>query len=89
MNIRTIEDNFEYQAKEVFNDMLDDYNYEQKERKADGDEIQTFAEWLWNNRTEFGEKMYNRFDEYAGIDESTEDLNHAQKVEEAFQSITN
>jgi len=76
MNVRTIEDNFEYQAKKVFNDMLDDYNDEQNERKADGDEIQTFAEWLLNNRTEFGEKMYNRFDEYAGIDESTEDLNY-------------
>ena len=76
MNVRTIENNFEYQAKVVFKDMLDDYNDEQNQRKADGDEIQTFAEWLWNNRTEFGEKMYNRFDEYAGIDESTEDLNY-------------
>lgn len=77
MNIRTIEDNFDYQAKEVFNDMLEDYQAEQNERKTDGDEIQTFAEWLWNNRTEFGEKMYNRFDEYSNIDESTEDLNYA------------
>ena len=42
MNVRTIEDNFEYQAKEVFNDMLEDYQDEQNERKADGDEIQTF-----------------------------------------------
>lgn len=76
MNVRTIEDNFEYQAKEVFNDMLEDYQDEQNERKADGDEIQTFAEWLWRNREEFGEKMYNRFDEYAGIEESTEELNY-------------
>ena len=77
MNVRTIEDNFEYQAKEVFNDMLEDYQDEQNERKADGDDIETFAEWLWRNREEFGEKMYNRFDEYAGIDESTENLNYA------------
>ena len=41
-----------------------------------GDEIQTFAEWLWKNREEFGKKVYNRFDEYAGIGESTEDLNY-------------
>ena len=75
MSIRTIEDNFDYQAKEVFNDMLDDYKLDQKQRKDDDDIIQTFAEWLWHNRTEFGEKMYNRFDEYAGIDESTEELN--------------
>ena len=77
MNVRKIEDNFEYQAKEVFSDMLEDYQDEQNERKADGDETQTFAEWLWNNRAEFGEKMYNRFDEYAGIDVSTEDINYA------------
>ena len=77
MNIRTIEDNFEYQAKEVFSDMLDDYKEEQKQREECEDPIQTFAEWLWDNRTEFGEKMYNKFDEYAGIDESTEDLNYA------------
>lgn len=76
MNVRTIEDNFEYQAKEVFTDMLEDYQEEQKNRKSNGDNIQTFAEWLWNNRAEFGEKMYNRFDEYAGIDESTEYLNY-------------
>ena len=65
------------QAKEVFNDMLEDYQYEQNERKADGDDIQTFTEWFLNNRTEFCKKMYNKFDEYAGIDESTEDLNYA------------
>ena len=49
---------------------------EQKQREECEDPIQTFAEWLWDNRTEFGEKMYNRFDEYTGIDESTEDLNY-------------
>jgi len=52
MNIRTIEDNFEYQAKEVFSDMLDDYKEEQKQREECEDPIQTFAEWLWDNRTE-------------------------------------
>jgi hypothetical protein len=76
MNVRTTEDNFEYQAKEVFADMLDDYKDAQKRRKEYKMPIQTFAEWLWDNRTEFGEKMYDRFDEYIGIDESTEDLNY-------------
>lgn len=76
MSIRTIEDNFEYQAKEVFNSMVDDYQEEQRQRKSDGDSVMTFAEWLWENRSEFGELIYNRFDEYAGIDESTEDLNY-------------
>ena len=76
MNARTIEDNFEYQVKEVFNDMLNDYNDEQNELKADGEDVQTFAEWLWNNKTEFGKNMYNRFDEYTNINESTEGLNH-------------
>lgn len=78
MDIRTIEDNFEYQVKSVFNDMLEDYKQDQKERKEYGDDVQTFAEWLWDNRTEFGEKVYNRYDEYAGIEESTQDLNSAQ-----------
>lgn len=76
MGIRTVEDSFEHQTKGVFNDMLDDYIEEQKQRKEDEDLVQTFAEWLWGNRTEFGEKMYNRFDEYTGLDESTEDLNY-------------
>ena len=77
MNVRTIEDNFDYQAKEVFEDMLDDYKEEQRQRKEDGDSVQSFAEWLWDNRADFGEKMYNRFDEYTGIDESTEQYNYA------------
>lgn len=76
MSIRTIEDNFDYQAEKVFEDMLDDYKDEQRQRKKDADTVQTFAEWLWDNRTEFGEKIYNRLDEYLGIDESTEKYNY-------------
>lgn len=76
MIISTIEDNFEYQLNQVFADMIDDYNKEQKHRESDDESIQSFAEWLWNNRSDFGEKMYERFDEYCGIDESTEDLNY-------------
>ena len=76
MKIRTIEDDFEYQLKEVFKDMLKDYNDEQNDRKSCGDEVQVFSEWLWSNREEFGEKVYNRFDEYADIEESTNGLDY-------------
>jgi 5'-deoxynucleotidase YfbR-like HD superfamily hydrolase len=75
MDIRTIADGFEYQVNKVFEDMLKDYKNEQTQRSFDGDKIQTFSEWLWINREYFGEKIYNRFDEYAGMDESTEGLN--------------
>lgn len=74
--IRTIESNFDYQVKKVFNDMLEYYKYDQEDRKSSGDEVQTFSQWLWNNRTEFGENIYNQFDLCFGIDESTEDLNY-------------
>ena len=50
MNIRTIESDFEYQAKQVFDDMLEEYKEQQKQRKKDEYEIQTFADWLWDNR---------------------------------------
>lgn len=75
MKIRTIEDDFEYQVKEVFKDMQEDYISEQQDQEENGEDVKTFAEWLWENRADFGERMYERFDEYAGIEESTEDLN--------------
>jgi hypothetical protein len=76
MNIRTIEDGFEHQMNSVFLEMKKDYKEEQRERKSDGYEIQTFAEWLWSNLEDFGELVYNRFDEYAGMDESTKEFNY-------------
>ena len=75
MNIRTIESNFEYQAKQVFNDMLEEYKEEQKYREKREYEIHTFAEWLWDNKAYFGEQMFTRLDEYVGIEEFTEDYN--------------
>ena len=75
MNIRTVEDDFEYQVKNVFQDMLEDYTDEQNERKEYNDPIESFADWLWSNSEDFGEKILNRFDEYTGIEESTENLN--------------
>lgn len=76
MNIRTIEDNFDYQAHSIFEDMREDYEYEQAENKEAGDRVFTFAEWLWSNREELGKRFYERFDDYAGIDDETEKYNY-------------
>ena len=75
MNIRTIESDFEYQAKQTFDNMLEEYKEEQKKRKKDEDEIQTFTKWLWDNKAYFGEQMFTRLDEYVGIEEFTKDYN--------------
>ena len=75
MKIRTIESDFEHQSESIFESMLEDYREEQKNRKDDEDEVETFADWLWVNRADLGEAFYNRFNEYAGIDESTKKYN--------------
>ena len=75
MNIRTIESDFEYQAKQVFHDMLEEYKEDQKQNKKHEEEIQTFADWLWDNRSYFGDQMLTRLDEYVGIEELTESYN--------------
>ncbi len=75
MAIRTLEDGFEYQAKCLFKEMEQDYKDEQEQRKGDGEEIQTFAEWLLKNTDELGSLFYDRFDQWCGMEESTEDLN--------------
>lgn len=75
MEFRTMEDGFEYQMENIFDDMKSDYDEEQESRKEGGDSIQTFPDWLWDNREEFGEKVYTRLDEWCGIDEMTEKYN--------------
>lgn len=75
MNVRTIEENFEYQAKDMFAEMEQDYKDEQEQRKEDGEEIQTFAEWLWKNTDDLGRLFYERLDSWCAIDDFTEDLN--------------
>lgn len=75
MNVRTTEDSFEYQVNRIFKRMKRMYNEDQEERRARGEYIETFADWLWNHSTEFGINVYNAYDEYAGIDETTEHLN--------------
>jgi hypothetical protein len=75
MNVRTIEDNFDYQMHSIFEDMKEDYEADQKERIKDECEPMSFSDWLWQNKKELGERVYNRFDEYAGIDDETEKYN--------------
>ena len=62
MNVRTQEDGFEYQAKGIFEEMEQDYKDEQEQRKEDGEDIQTFAEWLWKNTDDLGKIFYARKD---------------------------
>ena len=73
--IRTIEDNFDYQAHEIFKDMVFDYETEQNHRKITGFETETFSEYIWRNQKELGRLFYERFDEYVGIDEETKKYN--------------
>ena len=75
MNIRTVEENFEYQANEIFKSMHSDYKDEQKSNIECEEDTQTFAEWLWDNKADLGEAFYTALDEWCGIDEFTEELN--------------
>jgi len=75
MNVHTIEDNFDHQVNSIFDGMKEDYESEQESNKDEGDEIQTFSEWLWNNRSGLGDNLYDRIDEYLGLDEFTESRN--------------
>jgi hypothetical protein len=75
MEFRTQEDGFEYQAQSIFEAMEQDYKDEQSDRQESGEDTQTFAEWLWKNTDELGRLFYERFDEWCGIEKSTENFN--------------
>jgi len=75
MNVRTIEDNFDYQMHSIFEAMQYDYKEAQKYNQSIGSPVKTFAEWLWDNREDLGAKVYEAFDEYTGIDDETEKYN--------------
>lgn len=66
MGIRTIEDSFDYQMKEVLTKLHQEY----KDLKP---EI-PFNEWLWQNAADLGKAIYERYDEYAGIDTLIEEI---------------
>jgi hypothetical protein len=73
--IRTIEDNFDYQADQIFKELADSYKDAQENRKKEGVNIQTFSDYLWENLDELGRAFFEKFDQYAGIEESTEKYN--------------
>ena len=73
--IRTIEDNFDYQAKQIFQSMKEDYKCDQEDRINNGEEIETFSEWLWKNLSTLGKLFYEKLDLYTDIDEFTQEFN--------------
>jgi len=75
MDITTINDTFEYQIKQIFESMKDDYELEMAEKDVNNEPLDTFSYWLWNNKDDLGTKFYDRIDEYLGIDEFTKKYN--------------
>ena len=75
MKITTIEHGFEYQAEQIFESMLEDYNHEMVTRKVNEEPVYTFRAWLWNERETLGGLFYERLDEWCGIDQMTEKYN--------------
>lgn len=75
MNVRTVESDFEYQMNQVFETMKSEYQEEQEHREEGELPTQTFHEWLWNNLQDFGQEVYQRLDEWCGVDDFTQDLN--------------
>jgi len=82
MSIRTQEENFEFQMKQVFQEMREEYSEEQRNNLENDEKVETFSDWLWKNSKDFGEKVFTRFDEWCGLDEFTEDLNFGNAIEE-------
>ena len=69
MNIRTIEDNFDYQAKEILQKIWDDYNEDCNLTDVN------FESWLWENKEIIGEYFFERVDEYQGMSDIIQELN--------------
>lgn len=76
MNIITEEHDFEYQSGCIFSQMEEDYRLDQACRIKSELPVQTFSEWLWENLDTLGKLFYERFDEWAGIEESTYQYNY-------------
>ena len=62
MGIRTIEDDFEYQAVRIIQEMVDDYKDE--DDKVNGVDLE---DWLWENKDELGKYFYEKLDSYIGV----------------------
>lgn len=76
--IRTIEDGFEYQARQIFEGMLQEYEEDQKDRYELRACAQTFAVWLQGKQNYLGAAFYDAVDAYMGIEETTEGYNVEQ-----------
>lgn len=66
MQIKTIDENFDYQVDEIFKKIYEDYKEQIKESNL------SFSDWLWANPNELGKAFFERVDEYQGIDETIE-----------------
>lgn len=64
MRIRTIEDDFEYQVKQVLNDVKE--NLIDMDVFEEGEDLTD--EILWDNKELLGEMFYNRIYEAIGFD---------------------
>ena len=70
MNFRTIEEGFEYQVKEILQSIFDDY------RENDDVRLDSFDDWLWENKEILGEYFYEKIDSYKGIVEAIEEIKY-------------
>lgn len=69
MNISTLEDDFEYQVKEIVQRLVDDYKDEDDSLTGT-----TMEDWLWNNKDELGKYFYEKVDEYLGMETVVEQI---------------
>lgn len=77
-----LEENFEYQAKQIFKSLKTDYEEEQKDRLTSNEDIMTFSDWLWENKELLGEAFYERLDEWCGIVEITQEFDFEEELPE-------
>lgn len=68
MEIRTIEDNFDYQVEEILKSLLHDFKEDIIESGL------SFQDWLWANPKELGKAFYDKIDAYQGIDETCQNI---------------
>lgn len=71
----TIEDGFEYRMTQILKEMRPQYAEEMEERKINGESVDTFSNWLWNERDDLGARVFEDIEAYAGMDEITDSFN--------------
>lgn len=65
MKIGTIEDNFDYQVKEILTELKESLC-------EDGEEFN--EDLIWDNKSELGELFFKAISDYMGMDEAIEDV---------------